>query len=68
MDKNRISFESYLIDVGFRVHDTLTNVDDELREKLKQNIEYFRRCYENELSAYKALLFFEDYLNGNYII
>lgn len=28
------------------------------------NVDYFERCRDAELSAYKALLFFHDYLNG----
>lgn len=57
------SFEMYLINVGMRseefTHDAIV---------LYSNIEYFRRCYESNLSAYKALLFLGDYIRGDYEI
>ena len=37
-------------------------------ELVDENIEYFLKCLENNLSAYKALLFFNDYLNGDYVL
>jgi hypothetical protein len=32
-------------------------------EIIDNNLNYFERCMKDELSAYKALLFFNDYLN-----
>jgi hypothetical protein len=51
------TFEMYLINVGMRS-------DEYSYEKdvLFDNIEYFRKCYNDGLSAYKALLFLYDYL------
>lgn len=35
-------------------------------EQIESNLNYFRDCLKHGLSAYKALLFFGDFLNGNY--
>ena len=61
-----MTLESYLIDVGIRASDHGHEIDNEERELLKNNVEYFKKCYESGLSAYKALLFFPDYLKGDY--
>lgn len=37
-------------------------------EQIESNLGYFRRCMESGLSSYKALLFFNDYLEGDYLI
>lgn len=54
------SFEMYLINVGMRseefTHEAIV---------LYGNVEYFRRCYESNLSVYKALLFLGDYISGD---
>lgn len=34
-------------------------------ELVNNNLDYFERCMDRNLSAYKALLFFWDYLNEN---
>lgn len=58
-----ITFENYLIVVGIR------SVEFEYTDAtLFENIEYFRRCQNAQLSAYKALLFLADYLKGDVII
>lgn len=49
------AFEKYLIMVGIRSLE-YTYTDDQLFE----NIEYFRQCHREGLSAYKALLFMND--------
>ncbi len=46
------TFEFYLIEVGIRSVE-FTFSDSELRE----NILYFKECYDKDLSPYKALLF-----------
>lgn len=56
------TFEKYLILVGIRSK-TDYNYND---EDLLNNIEYFRNCYENEMSAYRALLYFRDYVNDDF--
>jgi len=61
MNKKLFSFEKYLIDVGVRSSEYTHD-----REILYANIEYFHKCYDNNLSAYKALLFLNDYLNNDY--
>ena len=33
-------------------------------EQIYDNLDYFEKCMKSELSAYKALLFFSDYLRG----
>lgn len=57
------TFEAYLIMIGIRSAD-YTYTD----EQLFNNTEYFRMCYNANLSAYKALLFLHDYINGDYLI
>lgn len=52
------SFEKYLIFVGIR---SVTDYNY-LEQDLINNIDYFKDCYEKELSPYKALLHFFDYL------
>jgi hypothetical protein len=37
-------------------------------EHIESNLDYFKRCMESGLSSYKALLFFNDYLEGDYLI
>jgi hypothetical protein len=37
-------------------------------KQVNDNLDYFRKCMLNPLSGYKALLFFHDYLNGEYDI
>lgn len=34
-------------------------------EEVDNNLEYFKSCMKNNLSPYKALLFFGDHLEGN---
>ena len=46
------TFENYLIMVGIRSIE-YTYTEDELFD----NIDYFKKCYKDNLSAYKALLF-----------
>ena len=54
------TFENYLIMVGIRTAD-YTYTD----EQIFDNTEYFRKCYNDNLSAYKALLFLYDHLNDH---
>lgn len=61
-----MTLEQYLIDVGIRASDNGHEIDNKERELLKNNVEYFKKCYNNNLSAYKALLFLHDHLNGDY--
>jgi len=60
--------DEYLIDVGIRASDNGHVIDNAERKLLRENAEYFKRCWDNNLSAYKALLFFHDFLNGDYKI
>jgi hypothetical protein len=53
-------FGKYLIKVGIRSLEY--TYGDEL---LFNNIQYFKDCYDVNLSAYKALLFFSDFLKEN---
>ena len=60
-----MTLEQYLIDVGIRASDHGHEITDNERKLLKANVEYFKKCFEKDLSAYKALIFFHDYLNGD---
>ena len=57
------TFENYLIMVGIRSAEY--TYEDKV---LFENVEYFRRCQKAGLSAYKALLFLHDYIDGDYDI
>lgn len=54
------TFEEYLLKIGIRSKEYTYN-DEELYE----NIEYFKKCYDDQLSAYKALLFLDCRINTN---
>ncbi len=41
---------------------------DYTNSDVDNNLDYFEKCQERGLSAYKSLLFFYDYLNGDYDI
>lgn len=62
-EESKKTFSSYLIMVGIRSAE-YTYTD----EQLFRNTKYFRKCYNANLSAYKALLFLQDYIDGDYII
>lgn len=55
--KNKKEFYKYLITVGIRSHE-YSHSD----KVLFDNIDYFKECWEKELSSYKALLFLHDHL------
>lgn len=61
-----MTLEQYLIDIGVRAFEYESEIDNEKRKLLKNNVEYFKKCYEKDLSAYKAILFLNDYLKGDY--
>lgn len=74
-----ITFEEYLDDTKRHLlyyqkeedkNDTtlIFSLYDYKYEKILDNKEYFRKCMEDGLSAYKALLFFEDYLEQKILI
>jgi hypothetical protein len=56
------TYEKYLIMVGIRSCEY--TYDD---ETLFNHIEYFKKCQKAGFSAYKALLFLDDYMNGDYV-
>ena len=51
------TFENYLIMIGIRSLE-YSYTDKELFKYT----DYFKKCYENNLSAYKALLFLYDHI------
>jgi len=51
------SFDFYLIMIGIRSIDF-----DYTDEQLRDNTSFFKECFEQGLSAYKALLFLRDNL------
>ena len=63
-----MTLEQYLIDVGIRACDHGRELEESERRDYKNNVEYFKKCHEQGLSAYKAVLFFYDYLKGDYEI
>lgn len=69
------NFEEYMKDVRSQLE---CNASEEYKknylvytytnEEVNSHLDYFKKCKESNLSAYKALLFFNDYLYLNYII
>lgn len=66
--------EEYLQDVKKQLYINATQEYKEnyityfyLDEDIDNNLEYFKNCKNHNLSPYKALLFFYDYLNGYYV-
>lgn len=65
MDKLRWSFDDFMDDVYSQLE---CNATEEYKSKyivftyseedIKSHIEYFKKCYKDHLSAYKALTFF----------
>ena len=35
-------------------------------DQIDNNLNYFKRCMESNLSPYMSLLYFDEYLNGDY--
>lgn len=68
------NFEEYMKDVKRQLY---CNASEEYKkeyitygyteQQVDENLDYFEKCMKRELSAYKALLFFHDYLNENKI-
>ena len=56
-------FNKYLIMVGIRSEEYGYS-----EKELFDNIDYFKSCMLKGLSAYKALLFLRDYIEGEYDI
>jgi hypothetical protein len=59
-----IGFGGYLISVGMRASEFAYS-----KELIFNNQEYFKKCFDKNLSAYKALLFLHDdliYRRGSY--
>ena len=76
MDKNRMEiFDLYLDNVKEQLY---CNASDDYKnnyitylysnEDVNNNLNYFKKCFHDGLSAYKSLLFFGDYLNGEFEI
>ena len=51
------TFQQYLIDVGVRSSEYTYE-----REELIKHVQYFKKCWKSDLSAYKALLFLYDHI------
>lgn len=69
VDMNKIIFEKYIQEVKEQLccnmseKDKTTYICYEYTENdIDNNIDYFNKCYQDGLSAYKALLFFFNYL------
>lgn len=68
-----MSFDKYIADVKAQLE---CNASDEYKseyvvysytnEQIDSNLDYFKKQMQSNLSGYKALLFFGDYLCGDY--
>jgi hypothetical protein len=68
------NFKEYIEDVKSQLDCNVSDIDKSnyttyiySNELVDANLDYFDDCYNNNLSAYKALLFFSDYLGDEYI-
>jgi hypothetical protein len=64
------NFEEYMLDVKSQLDENATDFHKEnhitymySNELVDNNLDYFEDCMNKELSAYKALLYFYDYLS-----
>lgn len=64
-----VSFDDYMADVYSQLECNISAKDKAkygcytyLEQTVKDNIDYFRDCLKSNLSAYKALLWFHEYL------
>jgi hypothetical protein len=65
-----MNFEEYILNVKSQLY---CNASEEYKsehitymfsnKQIEDNIEYFKKCFDRDLSGYKALLFFKDYLD-----
>jgi len=54
-NKSKFTFEDYLIQIGIR---NMDYGEQQFKDQiLFDNKDYFKRCFKDDLSAYKALLF-----------
>jgi len=65
------NFEEYILDVKSQLEENATEYQKNnyvlytfSNEHIDNNLIYFEYCYSTSLSAYKALLFFGDYLKN----
>ena len=62
-----ITFKKYIEDIKSQLCCNNPEIVDFItydysEQEIDENLEYFRECLNNNLSGYKALLFFSDYL------
>lgn len=62
-----VIFEEYIKDVKSQLCCNNPEIVDFItydysEEEINSNLDYFKECFESNLSGYKALLFFCDYL------
>ena len=64
-----MSFEEYIEKVKSNLYCNLSEDEkkvfysyDFTEDEIDSNLEYFKDCYNNDISAYTSLLFFADYL------
>jgi len=65
-----MNFEEYLDDVRSQLYCNASShyrsnyiTYDYSNSQIEDNLIFFKDCYKSNLSGYKALLFFSDYLN-----
>ena len=64
---NKNLFEDYLEDVKLQLTENENRNPEYIsfnytEKQIYENIEYFKDCLQNRISAYKSLLFFGDFL------
>lgn len=64
-----VSFKEYMADVYSQLECNMSAEDKAKyvcytcsEQTINENLDYFRYCHKSNLSAYKALLWFHDYL------
>jgi len=69
------NFKEYIADVKSQLNCNATDYYKDnyvtycyTNEQIDNNLAYFERCFESNLSAYKALLFFSDVITKRYVV
>lgn len=65
VDIESLHFITYMVGIGTRLEEFLDYNEVPL---VMDNLDYFKKCRKKGLSPYKSLLFFKDYLGGDYEI
>jgi hypothetical protein len=65
-----MNFEEYIVNLKSNLYCNTSEEDKKIyitylfsNEQIDENLNYFKKCFDRDLSGYKALLFFKEYLD-----